>query len=170
MATLRLAAVCAFLGATFGTFGLYLYMYFVVEKEAMTNNADRLFGPTVFPPVFRLGSGARVSGPWPTANANLTSSSFVLTKSAKVKEQHVEGRMLRGGSRKAEASNMGKSVAAWESRKAEPPARYIAVMSPLLCMSIICYMMPGGNPNLSTRSVDMASRDFNYRIPPGWNP
>ena len=140
MASLRLLAAGAALGATF--VGLT-----DLTKMAMgLNKAKGSVRPPVQPPVFRLGSGARVSEPWPTASANHTSSSFVLTKSAKVKVQHVEGRMLRSGSRKAEASNMGKSVAAWESRQAEPPARYIAVMSPLLCMSIICYMMPGGNP------------------------
>ena len=151
MATLRLCAVAsAFLG---GTLTLLYFENYVVIKE----KTNRLTRPPVLPPVFRLGSGARVSRPWPPASANLTSSSFVLTKSAKVKEQHVEGRMLRSGSRQAEAPSIGKS-------------ERIAIMSPLLCMSILCYMMPGGNPNLSTRGVDMSSRDFNYRIPPGWNP
>ena len=127
MAMLRLGA-CACLGATFG---LYLSADYLAKKEA-TDKADRQFGPTVLPPVFRLGSGARVAGPWPTANANLTSSSFVLTKSAKVNVQHVEGRMLRSGSRKAEASSMGKSMTVWGSRKAEPPVKYIKLMSPII--------------------------------------
>ena len=104
---LRLLAAGAALGATFT--GLTSYL---TEMATITNMAKGSVRPPAQPPVFRLGSGARVSEPWPPASAN-TSSSFVLTKSAKVKVQHVEGRMLRSGSRKAEASSIGKSGTVW---------------------------------------------------------
>ena len=109
MASLRLFAASAMLSAAVGVLYLGTVLY---ESKGAGQNTGRPQRPTVLPPVFRLGSGARVSEPWPPASAN-TSSSFVLTKSAKVKVQHVEGRMLRSGSRKAEASSIGKNGTVW---------------------------------------------------------